>query len=39
VRSGPSLELDLTGGRRFTVTLDDADGALAALGQVLGRRG
>jgi hypothetical protein len=38
VRSGPALELELTGGRRFTVTLDDADGALAALEQVLGDR-
>lgn len=31
VRSGPALELDLRGQRRFTVTVDDADGALAAL--------
>lgn len=31
VRSGPALELDLRGGRRFTITLDDADEALAAL--------
>lgn len=34
VRSGPALQLGLTGGRTFTITLDDAEGALAALDQV-----
>jgi hypothetical protein len=32
VRSGPALELDLSRGRRLTVTVDDPEGALVALG-------
>jgi hypothetical protein len=31
LRTGPALELDLSRGRRFTITVDDAEGALAAL--------
>ncbi len=37
LRSGPALELDLTGGRRFTVTVDDADEAAAVVNGLLAR--
>jgi hypothetical protein len=37
LRAGPALELDLTGGRRFTVTVDDADEAAAVLNGLLAR--
>jgi hypothetical protein len=31
VRAGPGIEVTLTGGRRFAVTVDDADAGVAAL--------
>ncbi|WP_328911853.1 MULTISPECIES: hypothetical protein [unclassified Streptomyces] len=31
VRRGPGVEIDLGGGRRFTVTVDDAEGAVQAI--------
>ena len=31
VRRGPGLVLDLGDGRRFTVTVDDAEGAVRAI--------
>ena len=34
LRSGPALAFDLAGGRRFTLTVDDAEGAAAALEQL-----
>jgi hypothetical protein len=37
LRSGPALELDLTGDRRFAVTVDDADEAAAVLNGLLAR--
>jgi hypothetical protein len=38
LRSGPALELDLTGERRFVVTVDDAEEAAAVLNGLLVRR-
>jgi len=38
LRRGPALELELTGGRRFAVTVDRADEAAAALAGLLDRR-
>jgi hypothetical protein len=35
VRAGPGLRVDLTGGRRFWVTVDDAPAAAAVLGRLL----
>lgn len=35
LRRGPGLELALAGGRRFTVTVDDADAGAAALRRLL----
>lgn len=37
LRAGPALELDLTGGRRFMVTVDDAAEAAAVLNGLLAR--
>ena len=37
LRAGPALELDLAGGRRFLVTVDDADEAAAVLNGLLAR--
>lgn len=39
VRGGPALELTLEGGKRFSVTLDDADAAARWVSAVLERRG
>jgi hypothetical protein len=38
LRGGPALELDLTGDRRFVVTVDGADEAAAVLNGLLHRR-
>ncbi len=38
LRSGPALELDLTGERRFVVTVDGADEAAAVVNGLLQRR-
>jgi len=37
LRSGPGLELQLRGGQRFTVSIDDADEAAAVLNGLLAR--
>ncbi len=37
LRSGPALELELSGDRRFAVTVDDADEAAAVLNGLLAR--
>ncbi len=37
LRAGPAIELDLTGGRRFAVTVDDTDEAAAVLNGLFAR--
>lgn len=39
VRSGPALVVDLRSGRKFTVTVDDAEGAVRAIRDCLRLRG